>query len=116
MSKTSPTQRCMAELRRLGAVAQITERWNSFAKIRQDLFGFIDVLALIGPNTIGIQCTSGSNHAARVAKIKAEPKAAAWLKAGNLIEVWSFSKTGDKGKRKLWTCRKEAVVLSEVNP
>lgn len=107
----SPTQRALAELRRLGAVAAIVERWNPHAKIRQDLFGCIDILYLIGKNTVGVQVTSGSNHAARRKKILAEPRVAAWLRAGNLLEIWSYSKTGVRGKRKMWTCRKEEITL-----
>lgn len=110
----SPTQRALAELRKLGAVASITERWNAFAKIRQDLFGFCDVLAIIGPNIVAIQVTSGTNHAARRTKILSEPRAESWLKAGGMIEVWSFAKKGKHGNRKLWSCRKEEVTLQDL--
>lgn len=110
----SPTQRTLAALKKYGATAQVVERWNSFAKKRVDLFGFGDVLAIVGRSIVAIQCTTGANHAARRAKILEEPKAAAWLKAGGIIEVWSFEKQGARGKRKVWTCRKEEIVLSEM--
>ena len=113
MAKMSPTQRTLADLRSHGAVVGVVEHWNQFAKRRVDLFGFIDIVALIGPNTIGIQCTSGDNHAARRTKILAEPKALAWLKAGNLIEVHSWSKLGARGERKVWVCRKEEIVAED---
>jgi hypothetical protein len=35
----SPTQRSLAHLRRLGYQARVVERWNPFARVRQDLFG-----------------------------------------------------------------------------
>lgn len=108
--RTSPTQRTLAELRKCGATVAIVERWNSFAKIRQDLFGFIDVLALLGPNIIGVQATTGSNHAARKAKILAEPRALAFVRAGGIIELHSWSETGPRGKKKTWTVRKEDIV------
>lgn len=110
----SPTTRALQELRRFGAMAAVVERWNHWAKVRQDLFGFIDILAILGPNTIGIQVTDGTNHAARVTKIKAEPRARAWLAAGNLIEVWSYRKAGKRGQRKRWVCRKEVVTAEEL--
>ena len=113
---STPTQRALAELRKLGATAAIVERWNAFAKLRQDLFGFVDVLAIVGGNIVAVQVTSGANHAARRSKILAEPRALAWLKAGGLIEIWSTSKKGAKGKRKLWKIRKEPIVLEDFAP
>lgn len=112
----SPTQRALAELKKLGAVAAIVERWNPYAKVRQDLFGFIDIVACLGPNLLALQVTSGEggNHAARVAKIKAEPRALAWLKAGGIIEVWSVAKRGGRGERKTWQIRKEAVTIEDL--
>jgi hypothetical protein len=35
----SPTQRSLAHLKALGHAAKILERWNAFAKVRQDVFG-----------------------------------------------------------------------------
>jgi len=43
----SPTARTLKALRDGGATCQVVEHWNSFAKIRQDLFGCIDVLVLL---------------------------------------------------------------------
>lgn len=67
---SSPTQRSLALMRERGYVCAVVERWNAYARIRQDLFGFIDVLA-IGErgDTVGVQSTSYSNISARVAKI-----------------------------------------------
>lgn len=65
----SPTQRTLAELRKRGYMASVTERWNPFAKIRQDLFGIIDVLAVGNGETVAVQCTSGSNLSSRLKKI-----------------------------------------------
>lgn len=110
----TPTQRALAELRKQGHVAAITERWNPHAKIRQDLFGFCDILYLTGAAIVALQVTSGANHAARRAKILAEPLARTWLRSGGIIELWSFSKTGARGKRKLWTVRKEEIVLADI--
>jgi hypothetical protein len=68
---SSPTQRTLAELRKRGAaLVQVVERWNAFAKVRVDLFGVIDVLAVMpSGKTVAVQATSGANVAARVDKI-----------------------------------------------
>lgn len=106
----TPTQRSLAHARSLGFTAGITEKWNQFARIRQDLFGFIDlVLIREGSGIIAVQTTSGANHAARVSKIRASDEAGVWLAAGGRIEVWSWSKCGERGKRKLWTLRREEL-------
>lgn len=67
----SPTARTLAELRKRGAaLVQVVERWNSFARIRQDLFEIIDVLAVMpAGKTVAVQCTSGDHVADRVNKI-----------------------------------------------
>ena len=69
----SPTQRTLKRLRDSGdyPLVSIVERWNAFAKIRQDLFGIIDLLAVDSKgNTVGIQVTSYSNISARVNKME----------------------------------------------
>ena len=69
----SPTQRTLKKLRDSGdyPLVSIVERWNAFAKIRQDLFGIIDLLAIDSKgNTVGIQVTSYSNISARVKKME----------------------------------------------
>lgn len=49
--------------------AEVTEKWNPWARIRQDLFGFIDLIAVGNGVTIGVQTTSYSNMSARKKKI-----------------------------------------------
>lgn len=68
-SSTSPTQRSLKHLRAAGYLCAIVEKWNMHARIRQDLYGFIDVLAIKGEDIIGVQSTSGDNVAARSTKI-----------------------------------------------
>ncbi len=66
---SSPTQRTLAHLRAAGyPLVQVVERWNPHARVRQDLFGIVDVLA-VGADIVGVQATSGSNVAARVRKL-----------------------------------------------
>jgi hypothetical protein len=67
---TSPTQRSLKLLRERGLRAEVTERWNQWAKVRQDLFGIIDIVAIGDKQTFGVQTTSYSNMSARVKKIQ----------------------------------------------
>lgn len=93
MAKT-PTQRTLAEMRSRGYACEVVERWNPFAKIRQDLFGFIDVLCLGDNEVIGVQATSAGNVAARVRKIAEHDNVAAVRKAGIRLLVHGWN--GDK--------------------
>ena len=103
----SPTQRTIAYLKKMGYSVAIVEKWNMFAKIRQDLFGFIDIVAIKeGENGVfGIQATSDANASTRVHKCEANPLLKVWLDAGNKFQVWGWGKKGAKGKRKLWELR-----------
>lgn len=110
MKKTSPTQRSLKYLRDQGYLVAVTERWNPFAKIRQDLFGFIDLLAIRGNETLAVQTTSGDNVSARVDKITALQSSKLWLESPNRkIVVHGWSKRGGFGERKLWTCREVSL-------
>lgn len=119
---TSPTARTLAECRRRGWVAQNVEQFVRFPPPghRLDLFGVIDIIAIVPPMSsggvdlprtgyiLGIQATaSAAHHAHRRDKILAEPRAAAWVAAGGRLELWSWSKRGDRGKRKTWQLRVE---------
>lgn len=91
----SPTQRTMAEIRKMPGyqLVQIVEHFNGWGNCRQDLFGFIDVLAIIDSKTIGIQVTS-SGVSARIEKIRTEAADACrkCLNAGWEIEVHGWRK------------------------
>ena len=125
----SPTQRTLAELKRRGWICQVVEKWNPHARIRQDLFGCIDIIAIVegtlttavdveaGSITVepfscllGIQATSGANHASRREKMLSEPRAHSWMKAGGRLAIWSWAKKGPRGKRKTWQLREEAIA------
>jgi hypothetical protein len=113
--KTSPTQRSLKLLREAGYYAAITEHWNQFAHIRQDLFGFCDIIAFKPDGgVLMVQTTSGGNVAARVAKIVSNDIARAWLQSENrVIVVHGWAKRGDRGKRKLWECRVVEVTTAD---
>jgi hypothetical protein len=119
---TSPTARTLAECRKRGWIAQNVEQFVRFPPPghRLDLFGVIDIVAVVPADavaamslrrTIGIQATaSAAHHAHRRDKILAEPRAKAWVGAGNGLELWSWSKRGGAGTRKLWTLRVEVFT------
>ena len=98
MAKTSPTQRTLKRMRESGdyVLVQVVEKWNSWAKIRQDLWNF-DILGIsITGETHAIQVTSYSNMNARIKKITdAEPtphlRDADWVL---LVEGWKKEKNG----------------------
>lgn len=98
----TPTQRSLKYLREDGWLAEVTERWNPHARIRQDLLGFIDIIAIRGGETLAVQTTTGSNAAARVRKIGESPNVAAVRAAGWTIHVHAWSK---KGKPARWELR-----------
>lgn len=106
MSKTSPTKRTLDWLRDHGFDAGVVERFNSFTKRRNDLFGWIDIVAFKGSLTVGVQATSSDNLAARITKSADIPQCAAWTKEGGR-RAWFFGwrKGGAAGTRKVWTCR-----------
>jgi hypothetical protein len=109
---TSPTARSLAECRKRGWVAQVVERYNPHAHVLQDLFGCIDIVAITDKGIMAIQATGGDGgvHAARVAKVLAEPRAKKWIDAGGRFEVWSWAMRGAAGTRKMWTLRVEDIA------
>ena len=100
---TSPTARSLAFLRKHGWTAAVTERWNPYAKIRQDLFGFVDILAIRADHwgVLAIQATTFENRIARLHKICGEPRAETWVAAGNEVEIWGWKKIRKTGKWEL---------------
>jgi hypothetical protein len=70
----------------------IVEHWNPFARIRQDLFGIIDLLAVRDGETMGVQTTSGGNVAARVQKIADCSHVGALRRAGWRLVVHGWRK------------------------
>ena len=111
----SPTQRSLKKLREDGWFCAITEHWNAWSKTRQDLFGFIDILAIKGDTTLAVQTTSGSNVSARIAKIRSLQASSLWLESINReIIVHGWRKVGAAGKRKTWECREENVIQQFV--
>ncbi len=110
----TPTQRSLKLLRDAGYRCAIVERWNQYARIRQDLWGFCDLLCY-HPTTgqiMFIQTTSGANVAARLAKLRANEHAVS-LARHYRVEVHGWAKRGARGKRKMWSLRIETMTGDE---
>jgi hypothetical protein len=75
MAKSSPTQRSLEYLREQGYFCAIVEKWNSFTKQRQDLWGWCDILAIRENEVLAVQVTS-TGVAERIKKIQESPTVA----------------------------------------
>jgi hypothetical protein len=112
----SPTARTQEHLRQAGYLVANVERWNPYARRRQDLFGCIDTLALaVDPTPAGkvlaIQSTSGDHHVERIEKVRAAIRERPVLTAYFKIQVWSWRKTKVKrgGKKFVYKLRVEEI-------
>lgn len=115
--KTSPTQRSLALLRKEGYTAQVVERYSMYARVRIDLFGCIDIVAIKPgvPGVLGVQTTSRGNMNSRIKKSVEIPELKMWIECGNLFEVHGWSKKGKAGKRKLWVVDKLLITTSHLS-
>jgi hypothetical protein len=91
MAKSSPTQRSLEYLREQGYFCAIVEKWNSFTKQRQDLWGWCDILAIRKNEVLAVQVTS-TGVAERIKKIQDSPTVAFVRDAGIRIEVHGWRK------------------------
>lgn len=110
----SPNQRTYKRLRELGFDFDPVER-NLGKFVKKDFCGCIDIIAWNDAGAIGIQVTSGSNHAARRTKMYAEPRLRRCVnQTGIKPEIWSWSKVGPRGKRKTWTLNRERIEIDNI--
>jgi len=96
----TPTARTMALLRKEGWLPAVVEKRNPVTRTLNDLYGFIDVIAIRDGETLAVQTTSASNFTSRVKKITDHENVAAVRKAGWGIHVHGWSKVG-----RFWKCR-----------
>jgi hypothetical protein len=107
----SPTARSLTWLRDRGFIADVTERWVPHINRRRDLFGFADLLAAHPRDGLImlVQVTSVAHVAHRLAKAKARPELAAWLRAGGTFEVHGWTKKDGR-----WHCKRVAVRSEDL--
>jgi len=117
----SPTLMSLEVLRERGYVADkdcVVERRIPCGKfsITRDYINVVDLVVFHPQHGIlAIQASTGANHAARLEKVLAEPRARVWLEAGGRLAVWTWSKTGAAGTRKLWQLREQELTLEDFD-
>jgi len=121
---TSPTQRSLAYLKKQGLKTGIVERWLPNPAYpgggkRSDLFGIIDIIAINGPETIGVQ-SCGQAFSEHHKKLTEEKKQETidWLQGGTRqlwLIGWRKLKVKRGKKAMHWKPRVRVYFLSEEN-
>lgn len=101
---SSPTQRSKRLMEKEGFTVAIVERWNAFARVRQDLFGFLDLLCVDGKQVVGVQTTSADNMSKRRKKIREHVNYLAVEGSGIRVELHGWRKVGRR-----WECKREVM-------
>ena len=92
MAAKSPTQRSLEYLREQGYHPEVVEKYNSFTKRKNDLWGFADILAIKRDEVLAVQTTSGANVASRIKKIMESDLLPKVREAGVRIIVHGWTK------------------------
>lgn len=96
-TKTSPTKRSLDYLREQGYHVEIVEHWNPFARIRKDLWGWCDLLAIKRDEVLAVQVTA-SGVSDRIKKIQSSDTVAKVREAGIKIHVHGWRKSAKTNK------------------
>lgn len=102
-----------ALLEKEGYIVGKTEMpWNQFSKVRKDLFGIMDGVAIDGKGPIvGLQVTDGNKVHEHLIKALESNALPLWLQSGGrfVIHAWRIllqdNKDGKRGKRGKYECR-----------
>jgi hypothetical protein len=111
----SPIQRSLAHLRSLGYEVARLERWNHYAKRREDVFGF-DLLATNHEHVLFIQVCDDTHRAEHEAKLRQITGAQLIARHAN-AELWSWGLKltrnkrldGKLDRRKQWKFRRDSL-------
>lgn len=120
MAKTLATQRSLKYLRDNGWQCAIVEKWipprgNMKFGIRQDVWGFGDILACrrVPDYQIAlIQTFPLARWKDHMVKLRAIPELRFWQLCGGIVLMhgWAFKpKDGVRGAKKVWTLREETL-------
>lgn len=125
-----PTELSLRILRDEGWLVDVCERWvpsGSIGQVRRDLFGMLDLVAVRGTETLGVQTTSHDNVASRIRKMTDDdhaPALNALRAAGWTVVVHGWRKTNREGRACVhgsarcgcrWTLHR-LIELAEVAP
>lgn len=115
----TPTQRTLKALRDMGRIVGSTEHFNPHVGphgIRQDLFGFIDLICIDPERGIVAVQSCGTDYAGHVRKLTEERNEAVfeWLRHAP-AELWAWRKVKLKrgGKAMRWRPRIADVIVDE---
>lgn len=100
MAAPSPMALSLDKMRADGYLPWKTETWNSFARIRQDLWGWCDAIGVGREGVIAVQATSWDHVSERVKKIANSETIGPVREAGVKVVVWGWRKVG-----KTWECK-----------
>lgn len=89
----SPTARSLDHLRAAGYLAAVVEH-RVTSTITRDLFGFVDIIAIRGDETLAVQTTDATNVSHRLRKIADAEHLGAVREAGWRIEVHGWRPDG----------------------
>lgn len=106
----SPTQRSIEYLRAKGFLVAVVEKYNHHAKVTQDLFGVIDILAIRKNETLAIQTTSASNLASRRKKLLSHENLPLIQAAGWQVKLHGWR----KNIKSKWVLREELLTADSA--
>lgn len=79
-------------LEEAGYLCELVEKYNAFSRHKNDLFGFLDWLAIKRDEVLGVQVTTKDHMSDRRNKITNHPNVGMVREAGIRIELWGFYK------------------------
>jgi len=103
--RVSLTQKSLQKWKSEGWTCARVEHFNPYIGITQDLYGFIDILAMKeGEGFVGIQTTSRNHISTRINKMRSLSTPKTFLEAGGriVVEGWDKHRKDKQGKRELW--------------
>ena len=121
------TQRTLKLLRDQGYTVDMAEKWQIIkyrdkktgklktSGVRKDLFGFMDIEAIRGDETLAVQ-SCGTDFKAHDRKILAEPNAEKWIQGrdrGITLIGWRKVKKKRGGKAMVWKPRIKNYTLED---
>ena len=92
--QVSPTQRTLKALRDQGFVCGMVERWQAQSGVRQDLFGFIDIICMTDAGVLAVLST-GTAFSEHYKKITHDCAihARQWIQMPNArLQLWGWRK------------------------
>jgi len=115
--RVSPTVLSLRWFRSRGMPAVVVERYISFIKIRQDIWG-ADIQALTKTGIVGVQAGIAAHHAEKIKKATASDAVKHWLASPSrifFVQTWkrrpAFKKNGGRKKIDEWASRLTQLVL-----